>query len=116
MDVLDEHPVNFQEINREVLEVGIGRKAAAKIIEREIAAMIFEFPDKALRFGQIGNGLGFGDFKADFFWRNRKFLELVFDMAQTGFIAQRVSGEIDRAEFQCVQLGRMFRQPAEICR
>jgi len=70
VDIIVDHvrnkaAVDFQIIDREVLQVLEGRQAAAKIIQRKFKTTGLQTFDQRLCFAQVFNGSGFCDFETN---------------------------------------------------
>src|SRR5258706_15123489 len=110
-DLAHEAAVDFEEIDREVLEVAEGGQAGAEIIERELAAEFLEGLDEAVGLREAGDRGGLGDLEADLAGINAAFLELVDDEGQELVVAQALPRKIDRAHLQVLALVGVRHQP-----
>src|SRR5690606_15930842 len=112
-DLLHEAAVDLQEVDREVLQVAERREAGAKVVERKLAADLFQRMNEAIRLCVARNGRGLRDLEADTPSVETAALELLYDERQELLVGQALTGEIDRAERQALALVRLRHEPAE---
>ena len=90
-DLFDEAAVDLQEVDREVLQITEGRQAGAEVVERELAAQLFERLNEAVGLGETRNGGGFGDLEADLGGIQAAAVKLIDHVGQKFIVAQALA-------------------------
>ena len=96
-----------------MLQITEGRQPRTEIVQRELATQPVERLDEAAGLGEIGDGGGFGDFKADARGVQAADAELLNDERQELVIAQTLPRKIDGAHGKPGTLIGSRHQPAE---
>src|SRR5512139_3300591 len=86
--VLDEGTIYFQIVHIQILQIGIGRHAAAEIIKREAAAAFLEFGNKVVGTADVCDGRGLGNLEANPLGRNTGTDEFIHNVLQEILVAQ----------------------------
>ena len=111
--VTHESAVNFEIVDRQLLEVGKRGEAAAEIIEGKAAAAFLEPRDELRGTNHIGDGGGFGDLEADLGGGHASATKRAEDEFQHVGVADGFARQIDTDLADCGQRARARRQPAE---
>src|SRR5246127_5787842 len=96
-DLAHEAAVDLEVIDGEVLEVSEGRQPGAEVIERELAAELFQRLDEAVGLREARHRRGFRDLEADLRAVEPALVELVDDERQELVVPEALARKIDRA-------------------
>ena len=106
-DSLHEDAIDLEKVHRQPFEIRERRQAAAEVVQGEAATEIFQGVDKTQGVVQIGDGGGFGDLEAEFLVERLPVRQAPHQIVQQLVVAQRMAGQVDRAQRQLVEMVRV---------
>jgi hypothetical protein len=97
-DAPDEVAVHLQEVDREALQVGERRQAAAEVVQREAAAQRAQLVDELDRHAEVGDRHRLGELEADNLGGDPVLGEPRADERQEGLVAEGGARQVDGVE------------------
>ena len=104
---LDETAIDFEKVDREVLEVTERRQTGTEIVQRKLTTEFFERINKPVCLRVAGNRSCLRNLEADLRRIQSAHLELIDDEGQELVIPETLSGKVDGAHYQSLTLVRL---------